>query len=182
LMSSGSLGLAELFPFVQGLWYYEQVRQKEKRTKEPCRILLVSDSESTVRSGNGAYGRWANGCLWASIAFFEQAPYTLRWQHIRRLSRTAGTVGWTCWPGSPGCGPRSCAGCVDPSVLAPRRGRQETRWPAGEQVSDECLDRRLRPFPMCAAVAQAETNACSCSSWICMPTSAWRPPNRITVG
>jgi hypothetical protein len=46
---------------------------------------VVSDSEVTVRCGNGDYTRRANGCLWAGIEWFERRAYVFQWHHVRRL-------------------------------------------------------------------------------------------------
>ncbi len=52
----------------------------------PVRVQVVSDSELTVRCGNGRYGRKANGCLWAALAWFEANRYEIRWRHVARNS------------------------------------------------------------------------------------------------
>jgi hypothetical protein len=52
----------------------------------PVRVQVVSDSELTVRCGNGRYARRANGCLWASIRWFEQNGYEIAWRHVPRNS------------------------------------------------------------------------------------------------
>ena len=50
------------------------------------RVQIVSDSELTVRCGNGVYQRKANACLWAAVQWFELNGYLLAWRHVRRNS------------------------------------------------------------------------------------------------
>jgi len=75
---------AELFPFVHALWQHHQDHDQKPMT--PVHVHIVSDSEVTVCCGNGAYSRNANGSLWASVKWFEEAGYRLFWTHVRRNS------------------------------------------------------------------------------------------------
>lgn len=80
--SCGTNNFAELFPYVQALWFFEQELRSKSITKRP-RVEIISDSEVTVRCGNKIYARSANGCLWASIEYFERI-FDIHWTHIYR--------------------------------------------------------------------------------------------------
>jgi ribonuclease HI len=82
--SCGTNNFAELVPYVQALWHHHQDHQQAPAI--PVRVQIISDSELTVRCGNGCYARRANACLWASIAWFEQNGYRLAWRHVLRNS------------------------------------------------------------------------------------------------
>ncbi|MBL8798905.1 MAG: hypothetical protein JNM56_33785 [Planctomycetia bacterium] len=81
-LSSGTNNFAELFPYLQALWFYHQ----QPGIHLPVNVHIVSDSELTVRCGNGQYARRANGCWWAALAWFEEQGYRLQWQHVARNS------------------------------------------------------------------------------------------------
>jgi len=83
-VSGGTNNLAELFPYVQALWHHQQ--NHDQAVSAPVRVQIVSDSELTVRCGNGRYERRANGSLWAAVDWFEQNGYRLGWRHVRRNS------------------------------------------------------------------------------------------------
>lgn len=89
LLGGGSCGtnnLAELEPFVQGLYEYHA------GGGDPCRVLLVSDSEVTVRCGMRRYARRANGHLWAAVDYFESEGFSLEWRHVKRNSNPASSA------------------------------------------------------------------------------------------
>jgi hypothetical protein len=92
-VSGGTNNLAELEPGIFGLWSYRQVLWSlyvrsggNKGDFKPLRMVIVSDSEVTVRCGNKQYSRNANAPLWASIDWFERKGYTLTWFHVPRNS------------------------------------------------------------------------------------------------
>lgn len=80
----GTNNFAELAPYVQALWHHHQDHGQAPRA--PVRVQVVSDSELTVRCGNGRYARRANGCLWAAVSWFEENGYRLAWRHVPRNS------------------------------------------------------------------------------------------------
>jgi ribonuclease HI len=86
----GTNNFAELAPYVQALWHHHQDHGQAPRVS--VEVVIVSDSELTVRCGNKQYSRNANGCLWAAIDWFETRDYKLYWQHVRRASN-----GWNVW-------------------------------------------------------------------------------------
>lgn len=83
----GTNNLAELMPYVQALWYDAYnlggIRLDRK-------IEIISDSELTVKQGNGEYAVSPvnpNKVLWASIKAFEKDfNYTIHWNHVLRAS------------------------------------------------------------------------------------------------
>ncbi len=77
--SGGTNNFAELFPYIQALWHFEQ-------KKVFYRVEIISDSELTVKCGNGDYARNANLALWASIDCFANNGFTIHWNHIPRNS------------------------------------------------------------------------------------------------
>jgi ribonuclease HI len=81
-VTAGTNNFAELAPYVHALWFHHQ----EHPLGAPIRAHVVSDSELTVRCGNGQYARRANGPLWAAIEWFERHGYRLRWHHVARAS------------------------------------------------------------------------------------------------
>jgi ribonuclease HI len=84
----GTNNFAELVPFVQAMWSHEQTRA----AAAVVRVSIVSDSELTVRCGNGQYARRANGCLWAAVEWFERNGYRLSWRHVPRNSNAFNTL------------------------------------------------------------------------------------------
>lgn len=88
--SCGTNNFAELVPYIQALWHHHQDHGQEPAT--PVRVVIVSDSELTVRCGGGQYSRNANGCLWAAVDWFAANGYRLSWRHVRR-----NTNPWNAW-------------------------------------------------------------------------------------
>lgn len=84
--SAGTNNYAELAPFVHALWHWHCKHFAVGGKDRPVgvRVELVSDSEVTVRCGNGLYTRNANLPLWASIDWFAANGYRLHWNHLRR--------------------------------------------------------------------------------------------------
>jgi ribonuclease HI len=87
--NGGSNNFAELSPYIHALQFHHQILTKRGRNptaSEPCSVLIVSDSEVTVRCGNKEYARNANGALWAAIDWFEKNHYDIIWVHRPRNS------------------------------------------------------------------------------------------------
>jgi ribonuclease HI len=85
-LSSGTNNLAELFPFVHGLWHIDYLLGKSNMSNRGrVSVHMVSDSEVTVRAGRGEYARNANAALWAAIDWFA-AHYDLAWHWVPRNS------------------------------------------------------------------------------------------------
>lgn len=83
-LSCGTNNFAELIPYVQALWHFDQSFRELVTPGQVARVEIVSDSEVTVRCGNGVYARKGNGCLWGGIEWFEKNGYTIHWTHVRR--------------------------------------------------------------------------------------------------
>jgi hypothetical protein len=84
MVTTGSIGIAELLPYWHSLWFFSQDHRDEKL--RGYRVAVVSDSEVTVRCGNRQYQRRANGSLWSGIEWFERRAYVFKWHYVRRLS------------------------------------------------------------------------------------------------
>lgn len=83
-LSHGTNNLAELMPYIHALWHYHVTANPINRV----RVLIVSDSEVTVRQGQGVYGRNANACWWNAVNWFEKNGYVISWRHVRRNTNT----------------------------------------------------------------------------------------------
>lgn len=85
VISCGTNNFAELFPYVQALWYYNQSHKDMLPPAKKFKVQIVSDSEVTVRCGNKQYTRKSNACLWAGIEWFENCGlYEINWTHVYR--------------------------------------------------------------------------------------------------
>lgn len=82
--TGATCNFVELYPYVHALWSYQNDHPKE--IGRVHRVSIISDSEVTVRCGNGQYRRRANGCLWAAIEYFERSGYVIDWRHVRHGS------------------------------------------------------------------------------------------------
>jgi ribonuclease HI len=88
--SCGTTNLAELMPYVQALWHHHQDHGQAPTT--PVQVVIVSDSELTVRCGNGRYQRKANASVWAALRWFEDNGYRITWRHVPRNSNAWSTL------------------------------------------------------------------------------------------
>lgn len=77
----GTVNMAELMPYVHALWFFVSTN---KKFDVPCRVLIVSDSEVTVRQGTRQYVRNGNACFWAAIDWFEKIGFQFEWRHVYR--------------------------------------------------------------------------------------------------
>jgi ribonuclease HI len=86
--SSGTNNFAELQPYIHALWsYHTEVYGNEGRgPARQLRVVVVSDSELTVKCGTGKYVRKANGILWAAVRWLEDNGYVIAWKHVPRNS------------------------------------------------------------------------------------------------
>lgn len=83
--SCGTNNFAELIPYVQALWHFDQCFRQLALPGQKAKIEIVSDSEVTVRCGNGIYARKGNACLWSAIEWFERSGiYNIHWNHVHR--------------------------------------------------------------------------------------------------
>jgi ribonuclease HI len=87
--TAGTNNSAELVPYIHALWFFNQEHQHDGARS--YQVAVVSDSEVTVRCGNGQYQRRANGCFWSGIEWFEAHDFVFRWHHVRRNSNAWST-------------------------------------------------------------------------------------------
>ena len=83
-MSCGTNNFAELIPYVQAMWHFDQSYRKIATPGVKGRIEIVSDSEVTVKCGNKEYTRKGNACLWGGVEWFENNGYAIHWTHVYR--------------------------------------------------------------------------------------------------
>lgn len=83
--SNGTNNFAELVPYLFVLWRLDYLVANNKIEK-PSKIVIVSDSEMTVRCANRThnYKRKSNLPLWAMYEWFENNGYNIEWVHILR--------------------------------------------------------------------------------------------------
>lgn len=86
LLLTGSLShcsnnIAELTPYIFALNLYQG-----KTSKKDSKVRLFSDSEITVRMGNGQYKPSKHVGLWQSIFWFREFGYDMRWKYLPRNS------------------------------------------------------------------------------------------------
>ncbi len=86
--SNGSNNFAELVPYLFSLATFHAAFAEAHPGDTPdFRVLIVSDSELTVKCGNGEYARKANLALWAGMDWFTpQNGYQVTWWHVPRNS------------------------------------------------------------------------------------------------
>lgn len=80
--TSGTNNFAELMPYIHALWVFNSLKKEKTVTS----VTIVSDSELTVRCGNGKYTRNANLPLWAAIDWYQKNGFSIYWHHVRRNS------------------------------------------------------------------------------------------------
>lgn len=76
--SGGTNNYAEIAPYLQALWHFDTTEPT------PTKVLIISDSELTIRIGQGRYGRKANLGLWAQIDCYREKGYEINWRHVYR--------------------------------------------------------------------------------------------------
>jgi ribonuclease HI len=89
--SNGTNNFAELNAYLPALWNIDNMRI-EMRLSHPPKILIISDSELTVKCGKNEYARTKNRSLWAVIEHFEKYGWQFNWHHINRLTRIPNKV------------------------------------------------------------------------------------------
>ena len=79
--SKGTIGMAELMPYVVALnWYNETCRQDSSEHD----VYIFTDSKSTADCGNKVSNRKKNCTMWQMIDWFESQGYCIQWIHINR--------------------------------------------------------------------------------------------------
>jgi hypothetical protein len=129
-VTGGSTNFAELMPYLQALYFHhsqEVKARKEDRYRDLIdhTVCVLSDSEVTVRCGQGRYARRANGFLWEAIGWFERNGYSLTWQHVRR-----GSNEWNAFADAVGQEARRQMAEFTPAVLKQLKRRFHDDGPA----------------------------------------------------
>ena len=77
----GSINRAELQPYLEALafHYYSINKGKLSRVLD---VHIISDSEVTVKCGQGRYQRKTNNDLWCVVDFWRMKGYNLHWHHV----------------------------------------------------------------------------------------------------
>ena len=84
--NAGSVNYAELSPFLHTLYVFHSALVKVNllNSVDEWKILLISDSEVTVKCGNKEYQRKSNLPLWAQIDWYAQNGFDLNWKWVKR--------------------------------------------------------------------------------------------------
>lgn len=82
--SHGTNNLVELYPYLHAMLVVQT-----EGIRPPARVVVVSDSEVTVRIGQGKYQPSANRALWAAYRQLQAEGYAFEWRWIRRCSVSA---------------------------------------------------------------------------------------------
>jgi hypothetical protein len=92
-LSTGTIRLAELLPYLHSLMWIEAHRGKILRESldRPIAVHIISDNEATVISGNTLAKRTAGAAnvirhypLWAAVQQYDRLGYELRYHWMRR--------------------------------------------------------------------------------------------------
>jgi hypothetical protein len=84
--SSGSNNYAELVTYACAIVCHHLGRHGPRRLTHRRGVLVASDSELTVRCGNGNYRAAANIQLWEAVGWLGKLGYDLKWVHVPRNS------------------------------------------------------------------------------------------------
>jgi ribonuclease HI len=74
--------VVELASFPHALWLVNRTEELRQGSKLGCN----SDSELTVKCGQGVYSRNSLGHLWASVEYFERKGVVFEWKWVPRNS------------------------------------------------------------------------------------------------
>jgi ribonuclease HI len=91
-ISKSTVNRMELSAYVHGLAYHYHDVLKGKITEPPYNVWIFSDSEFTVKTGQGKNRIKANADLWSVINWFETRGYRLNWRWNERNSTPLGTM------------------------------------------------------------------------------------------
>ena len=82
-VSAGTVNWAEAVCFTHPL-RYDFFQVNKGKLKSERKVLIFSDSQVTVHTGNGLYPKDANGDVWAQIEFFRSKGYKLTYHFTNR--------------------------------------------------------------------------------------------------
>ncbi len=77
--SVGTNNYAELMAILNPLWYVSKLQAGP-------RVLVLSDSEVTVKCGNEQYAPSANLLFWRAMGAFKEVSIPVEFRHVRRNS------------------------------------------------------------------------------------------------
>lgn len=91
-MNSGTIGIAELFPYVHAMLWYSRGAGKKRLQKlhnqfghaHRLNVHIITDSEITAKQGNGHAKRHTNTELWAAMDQFTRLGYSFSWHWVER--------------------------------------------------------------------------------------------------
>lgn len=87
-LNMGTVGLAELFPYLHALLWYHATRGPrhlaDLEVKGFLRIHVISDSEIVCNQGNGLADKIASAPIWAAIHNLKINGYVLQFHHCPR--------------------------------------------------------------------------------------------------
>lgn len=86
--NAGSVNYAELSPFLHTLYVFHAALVKVDllKTVDKWKVLIVTDSELTVKCAMREYQRKSNLALWAQIDWYEKNGFEITWKHTPRNS------------------------------------------------------------------------------------------------
>ncbi len=90
----GTNNFAELAPYLFALHHIHSQfsSQDQLSPTRNTRVVIVSDSELTVRCGNKTYSRNSNQAWWVALDWFASHGYSVEFYHTKRNSNAIGTA------------------------------------------------------------------------------------------
>jgi len=82
-VSAGTVNWAEAACFTHAL-RFDFFQTNKGKLRAERKVLIFSDSQVTVNTGNGQYPDDANGDIWAQVAFFRSKGYKIQYHFIGR--------------------------------------------------------------------------------------------------
>lgn len=85
-MSCGTVNLAEVFPYLQAMMWYEDARKTwlDSSENRPLRVHIITDSKYAADAGNLLIPRKANAALWAALDTVIGNTYHVTWHWMCR--------------------------------------------------------------------------------------------------
>jgi len=91
-ISKSTVNRMELSAYVHALAYHYHDILEGQITNPPFKVWIFSDSEFTVKTGQGHNRVKANGDLWSLVDWFETRGYRLNWRWVERNSTPLGEM------------------------------------------------------------------------------------------
>ena len=91
-MNSGTIGLAELFPYFHAMLWYSRGPGSKRMQRllaqygyaQEIKVHIITDSDITAKQGNGKAARKTNIELWAAMDMFTRLGYKFTFHWVRR--------------------------------------------------------------------------------------------------